>query len=232
MKIATVFSDGASRGNPGPGGWGAIISFNGEVLEIGGREDSTTNNRMELTGVVAALGGLKDLKPDGVNIFTDSSYVLNGATKWINGWKRNGWKKQDKTDVLNKDLWEKLDFFLESMNIEWNLVAGHAGVPGNERCDVIATSFADGNPVELYNGSVTKYEIDIKSIAPLAVNKSDNGRSKLKAYSYLSLVDGELQKHSTWADCEQRVRGVKGAKYRKSISPEDEMQIIKDWTGK
>lgn len=230
MKIATVFSDGASRGNPGPGGWGSIISLNGEVFEMGGRESSTTNNRMELTAVVSALSGLSDAKTDGVVIFTDSSYVLNGATKWIHGWKRNGWKKQDKSDVLNKDLWEKLDFYLERLNIEWNLVAGHAGVAGNERCDVIATSFADQNPVELYSGSVSNYPVDIKNIAPLAVNKSDNSRSKMKAYSYLSYVDGELQKHSTWADCEARVKGVKGAKYRKSISPEDEMQIIKDWT--
>lgn len=230
MKLATVFSDGASRGNPGLGGWGSIISFNGEIIEIGGRENSTTNNRMELTAVVSALAGLSGMSADGVIIFTDSSYVLNGATKWIHGWKKNGWKKQDKSDVLNKDLWEKLDFYLEKMNIEWNLVAGHAGVPGNERCDVIATTFADGNPTELYNGPISKYSVDIKSIAPLAVNKSDNSRSKLKAYSYLSYVDGELQKHTTWADCEARVKGVKGAKYRKSISPEDEMQIIKDWT--
>ncbi len=230
MKIATIFSDGASRGNPGRGGWGSIISFNGEILEIGGREDKTTNNRMELTAVVSALSGIKDSRADGVIVFTDSSYVLNGATKWIHGWKRNGWKKADKSDVLNKDLWEKLDFYLEKMNVEWNLVAGHAGVAGNERCDVIATSYADNVEIYLYQGSSSKYPIDIKNIAPLAVNKSsDNGRSKLKAYSYLSLVDGELQKHSTWADCENRVRGVKGAKYRKSISPEDEMQIIKDW---
>lgn len=230
MKIATIFSDGASRGNPGPGGWGSIISLNGEIIEIGGREPKTTNNRMELTAVVKALSGLKDQKTDGVIIFTDSSYVLNGATKWIHGWKKNGWKKQDKTDVLNKDLWEQLDFFLEKMNVEWNLVAGHAGVVGNERCDVIATSFADEVEIDLYVGSASKYFVDIKNIAPLAVNsKSDNGRSKMKAYSYLSLVAGELQKHTTWTECEERVRGVKGAKYRKSISPEDEMQIIKDW---
>jgi ribonuclease HI len=231
MKIATVFSDGASRGNPGPGGWGAIVSLNGEIFELGGREDKTTNNRMELTAVVYALSGVENAKSDGVIVFTDSSYVLNGATKWIHGWKRNGWKKQDKSDVLNKDLWEKLDFYLDKLNVEWNLVAGHAGVAGNERCDVIATSFADNNPVELYSGSSSKYFVDIKNIAPLAVNnKSDNSRSKMKAYSYLSLVDGELQKHKTWSECEERVKGVKGAKYRKSISPEDEMQIIKDWT--
>lgn len=231
MKLATIFTDGSSRGNPGPGGWGSIISLNGEILEIGGRENSTTNNRMELTAVVSALSGIKTAKIDGATIFTDSSYVLNGATKWIHGWKRNGWKKQDKTDVLNKDLWEKLDALLEDVNIEWSLVAGHAGVPGNERCDVIATSFADGSPVDLYSGSVNKYFVDIKNIAPLAINKSDNSRSKMKAYSYLSFVDGELEKHTTWAECEARVRGVKGAKYRKSISPEDEMQIIRDWTG-
>lgn len=230
MKIATIFSDGASRGNPGRGGWGSIISLNGEIIEIGGRESKTTNNRMELTAVVKALGGVKDAKPDGVIVFTDSSYVLNGATKWIHGWKKNGWKKADKTDVLNKDLWEELDFFLDKLNVEWNLVAGHAGVAGNERCDVIATSFADEVEIDLYVGSVSKYPIDIKNIAPLAVNnKSDNGRAKMKAYSYLSLVGGELQKHTSWTECEERVRGVKGAKFRKTISPQDEADIIKEW---
>ncbi len=230
MKITTIFSDGASRRNPGPGGWGAIVSSNGQIVELGGFEKMTTNNRMELTAVVSALEYVhKNLNSDGASIFTDSSYVLNGSTKWIHGWKRNNWKKQDKTDVLNKDLWEKLDFYLEGLNIEWNLVAGHAGVAGNERCDVIATSFADEKPVELYSGSVNEYFVDIKNIAPLAVNKENKDRSKAKAYSYLSLVDGVLEKHQTWADCEQRVRGVKGARYRKSISPEDEMQIIASW---
>ncbi len=230
MKIATIFSDGASRGNPGRGGWGAVISYNGEIIEIGGRENNTTNNRMELSAVVGALGGVVDLKTDGVIIFTDSSYVLNGSTKWIHGWKRNGWKKADKTDVLNKDLWEKIDLFLDKLNIEWNLVAGHAGVAGNERCDVIATSFADEVEIELYNGSTSKYPIDIKNIAPLAVNsKGDKSRSKMKAHSYLSLVNGVLKKHATWTECEERVKGIKGAKYRKSISAQDEMDIIADW---
>jgi ribonuclease HI len=230
MKIATIFTDGSSRGNPGPGGWGAVVSLNGEIVELGGRESRTTNNRMELTAVTSALSGLIDNKrTDGAMVFTDSSYVLNGSTKWIHGWKRNGWKKQDKSDVLNKDLWEKMDFLLEKINVEWNLVAGHAGVPGNERCDVIATSFADDNPIDLYSGSSDKYFVDIKNIAPLAVNKDSKSKSKAKAYSYLSLVDGNLEKHATWVECENRVRGVKGAKYRKSISPQDEMDIISDW---
>ncbi|MFA7193737.1 MAG: ribonuclease HI [Candidatus Paceibacterota bacterium] len=233
MKIATIFTDGASRGNPGPGGWGSIISFNGEILEIGGRESKTTNNRMELTAVTSALSGLVETKKtENVIIFTDSSYVLNGSTKWIHGWKRNDWKKQDKSEVLNKDLWEKMDFLLENLNVEWNLVAGHAGVAGNERCDVIATSFADNNPIDLYSGPADKYFVDIKNIAPLAVNKDAKNRAKTKAYSYLSLINGELVKHSTWAECEERVRGVKGAKYRKSISPQDEMDIIAEWNGK
>lgn len=230
MKITTVFSDGSSRGNPGPGGWGVVISFNGEIFELGGGEKNTTNNRMELTAVVSALEAASKFSGvDGVTIFTDSSYVLNGATKWIHGWKRNNWKKIDKTDVLNKDLWEKLDLYLDKLNIEWNLVAGHVGVAGNERCDVIATSFADGMNIDLYSGPVSKYPIDIKNIAPLAVNKAEKERTKMKAYSYLSLVDGVLEKHQTWSECEERVRGVKGAKYRKSISPEDEMQIIASW---
>ncbi len=230
MKIATIFTDGSSRGNPGPGGWGSIISLNGEIVEIGGRENRTTNNRMELTAVVSALTGLlQNKKTDGALVFTDSSYVLNGSTKWIHGWKKNGWVKSDKSDVLNKDLWEKMDFVLENLNVEWNLVAGHAGIPGNERCDVIATSFADNSPIDLYSGSVEKYFVDIKNIAPLAVNKAGKDRAKLKAHSYLSLVNGELIKHATWVECEARVRGIKGAKFRKSVSPQDEMDIISEW---
>lgn len=229
MKIAKIFSDGSSRGNPGPGGWGAIISFNGQVLEIGGRENKTTNNRMELTAVIMSLSGLLNQKCDGAVVYTDSSYVVNGATKWIHGWKRNNWVKKDEGEVLNKDLWEKLDFLLDKIEIEWNLVKGHVGVVGNERVDQIATAFADDKNIDLYSGSSSKYDVDLNKITPLAVNTQKKDRSKIKAYSYLSLVDGKLEKHKTWAECEERVKGVNGAKYRKSISPEDEMSIMIEW---
>ena len=229
MKIATIFSDGSSRGNPGPGGWGAIVSFNGEIIEIGGREDKTTNNRMELTAVIVSLSGLLDRFCDGIVVYTDSSYVVNGSTKWIHGWKKNGWVKKEGGEVLNKDLWERMDFVLEKLNVEWNLVKGHVGVAGNERVDEIATAFADDKYIELYSGSESQYGINLKSITPLAMASNKKDRTKIKAYSYLSLVNGELIKHKTWAECESRVKGIKGAKYRKSISPEDELDIIEEW---
>lgn len=230
MKTGIIFSDGASRGNPGPGGWGAIISFNGEVLEAGGRESKTTNNRMELTAVASALEILVSQKScEGAVVYTDSSYVVNGAMKWIHGWKKNGWIKKDGAEVLNKDLWEKLDFSLEKIDVDWHLVAGHVGVVGNERVDVIATTFADDEKIDLFSGKTSQYPIDLKNITPLALKSDKKDRTKIKAYSYLSLVDGDLIKHSTWAECEARVKGIKGAKYRKSISPEDEMDIIKEW---
>ncbi len=143
-----IFTDGSSRGNPGRGGWGSVVVENNVVTELGGREDDTTNNRMELT---AAIEGLSVVKTDDqITINTDSSYVINGITKWVNGWKRNGWITKTKEEVMNRDLWEKLLEAKEGKDVVWNYVGGHAGIVGNERCDVIATSFADNSPTNLY----------------------------------------------------------------------------------
>jgi len=150
-----IYTDGSSRGNPGPGGWGAIVA--GEtVREIGGRESQTTNNRMELSAAIEAMK-LNPVEP--VTVFSDSEYVIKGITEWIHGWIKRGWKNAQKKAVLNQDLWEKLYDLTEGKNITWKYVRGHMGSPGNERCDVIATSFADGEPVDLYTGSVDKYAI-------------------------------------------------------------------------
>lgn len=220
----TIFTDGSARGNPGPGGWGAIILNPDVAFELGGREDHTTNNRMELTAVIKALGSIPNERE--VVIFTDSAYVVNGITRWVNGWMRNNWKTSTKEDVVNRDLWEKLVSAVAHKLIEWKLIKGHAGNPGNERCDVIATSFADENPVVLYNGSRSRYGIDI-SISALPSAKKP--KSKSKAYSYVSLIDGEIQVHKTWEECRARVHGV-NAKFKKSISPKDEEDIIREFS--
>jgi ribonuclease HI len=223
-----IYTDGASRGNPGPGGWGAVIIEGNNIKEIGGGETRTTNNKMELSAAIGALSETsKDIK---IKLYTDSQYVINGITKWINGWLANDWKTKEKKDVLNKDLWQKLHKLNIDREIEWKRVKGHAGVPGNERCDEIATAIAGGEKPILYSGDRRNCDIDFTepSEEELAEH-SDRERKSAKAYSYLSLVGGKLEKHSDWASCKDRVNGVAGAKFRKSISIEDEAEIIKSW---
>ncbi len=131
-----VHTDGACSGNPGPGGWGAILEFNGTRKELSGGEALTTNNRMELTGAIVALESLK--RPCKVEMHVDSAYVKDGITKWIHGWKRNGWKTADKKPVKNMDLWQRLDAALANHEISWRWVKGHAGHSENERADELA----------------------------------------------------------------------------------------------
>ena len=135
-KRVVVFTDGACSGNPGPGGWGAILSFNGHARELNGGEAHTTNNRMELMAAIMALEALT--RPCDVDIHTDSQYVRQGVTGWIHGWKRNGWKTAAKKPVKNVDLWQRLDSATQRHNIEWHWVKGHAGDELNERADALA----------------------------------------------------------------------------------------------
>ena len=258
----TIFTDGSSRGNPGRGGWGAVLVQNvkiktclprrrgmenekmedgnvedvdASVTELGGHEKMTTNNRMELT---ACLNGLVHAPKEGnVTVYTDSSYVINGITKWINGWKRNGWLTKTKDEVLNKDLWEKLDevvYHERARRVEWKYVGGHIGIVGNERCDHIATDFADGNEIKLYKGPFSGYDLpnilNISSDNTKATSKkSDSSRSRAKAYSYISRVDGTIEVHHSWAECESRVKGMKGARYKKSLNIADESEILREF---
>lgn len=234
-----IFTDGSSRGNPGPGGWGVVIVNNDDKLkvqELGGREENTTNNRMELTAAIQALSYLSNLqlKTYNLKLFADSSYLVNGITKWIYGWQKNGWKTKTKDPVENKDLWEELIAVTEGKKIDWKIIGGHVGVAGNERCDEIATAFADNAKPRLYNGPIEKYPIknilDIKFDEEKKTNKAeDRNRSRAKAYSYVSLVNGVIKTHKTWGECEARVKGKSGAKYKKALSPEEEKEIIKSF---
>jgi ribonuclease HI len=158
--MITIFTDGSSRGNPGPGGWGAIILEGKHAREIGGGEKHTTNNRMELTACLRALESL-EISGEAITIYTDSQYVSKGITEWIHGWLRNSWKTAAKKPVENKDLWQVLWHNVQGKKIEWKFVRGHAGHAGNERCDLIATSFASREPVELYDGARTKYSLHL-----------------------------------------------------------------------
>lgn len=134
--VVEAFTDGACSGNPGPGGWGTILRMAGREKELSGGDPATTNNRMELMGVIAAFEALK--RPCRVKLHTDSKYVLDGATKWIHGWKRNGWKTADKKPVKNVELWQRLDLARNGHEVEWIWVKGHSGHVENERVDVLA----------------------------------------------------------------------------------------------
>jgi ribonuclease HI len=136
MASVEIWTDGACSGNPGPGGWGAILRFNGTERELSGAEALTTNNRMELMAAIAALEALT--RPCAVTLTTDSQYVKDGLTTWIHGWKRNGWKTADKKPVKNEDLWKRLDAAAAKHKVTWQWVKGHAGHTENERADALA----------------------------------------------------------------------------------------------
>ena len=235
-----IYTDGSSRGNPGPGGWGAIVATHDTVVELGAGDAHTTNNKMELSAAIESLGYVRDLgNAYTIDMYVDSQYVINGITKWVAGWVRNGWRNSQKELVLNRDLWEPFaqvvaDLQMSGCKINWNYVPGHAGVEGNDRVDVIATMFADKEDPKLFSGLRADYEVDLVAHSGdpklLAAKKSKTkSNSGVKAYSYLSLVNGKLEKHTTWAECEKRVKGVRGTKFKKSISAEDERTIIASW---
>lgn len=139
--VVDIYTDGACRGNPGPGGWAALLSFAGREKELAGAETLTTNNRMELTAVIRALEALK--RPVRVRVYTDSEYVRRGILEWIRVWKARGWLTADRKPVKNQDLWQRLDELAAGQSIEWHWVPGHAGVPGNERVDRLANEAID-----------------------------------------------------------------------------------------
>ena len=140
LKYVEIFTDGACSGNPGPGGWGAILRYNGKERELSGGENETTNNRMELTAAIKALSALKE--PCKVRLVTDSKYVADGITQgWAESWQKNGWRKADKKPALNVDLWEELLKLLKIHDVTIDWVKGHAGHSENERCDQLAVNF-------------------------------------------------------------------------------------------
>jgi len=212
-----AYTDGACSGNPGPGGWAAILRCGGHYREMGGREERTTNNRMEMRAAIEALRAAG--AGDRVHVVTDSRYLHDGISSWIHGWKKKGWRKADGGEVLNRDLWEELDELVRrsGMSVTWEHVRGHAGHALNERCDAIATAFARGDLPELRSG-------DGRWIAGLGGVEAD-GAFPL----YLSVVVGEVATHPTWAECERRVRGVRGARHRKVRSAAEMESTLSAW---
>ena len=141
MKQVIIYTDGACRGNPGPGGWGALITFEDTTKELFGGKQDSTNNQMELSAAIEGLAALKE--PCNVDLFTDSKYVMDGITQWINKWKKNNWRTAAKKDVKNKELWQRLDELINLHQVQWHWVKGHSGDAGNEMADLLANKGID-----------------------------------------------------------------------------------------
>jgi ribonuclease HI len=229
-----IFTDGACSGNPGPGGWGAVIAFpEGEVRELGGGKDQTTNNEMELTGAIRALKSIAS-RSEGVVLYTDSTYVIRGITQWIWAWKRNDWKNAEGDDVRNRVHWEELSRLVSARKgeskVEWKYSRGHVGTPGNERCDVIAVAFSQKKWIDLYEGPLLKYSVAIYDVPESSeLPEMKPKQEKKPAYSYLSLLGGTVHRHRDWGSCERRVKGQSGVKFKKAMSAAEEKEILKSW---
>ncbi|MEK6577758.1 MAG: RNase H family protein, partial [Bdellovibrionota bacterium] len=167
-----------------------------------------------------------------IYVHTDSSYVIQGAEGWIKGWKKSGWKTKEGKDVANRDLWEQLDALTSSAQPtpEWVYVAGHTGVPGNERTDEIAVAYSLGELPRLYQGPLSGYTLTKEDLLTTEGKKTNpRSRSKLQALHYLSLVGRVPMRHKTWVECESRVRGQTGAKFKKVTTPDEEGKILLEW---
>lgn len=220
-KMATIFTDGACRGNPGPGGWGAIVLFpDSHVQELGESHPQTSNNQMELTAALKALEGLKDLSCP-VALYTDSQYLINGIERWLPAWERKQWQTAQGKDVAHQELWKALAIEKKKRTVRWNYIPGHANYPGNDRCDEIAVAFAKGKSPPLYSGPQARYKVDL-SIVPKKF-------SSRKGPYYLSYVHGKLFRDYTWATCQQRVQGVSAARFKKCRDGEEEERIRQKW---
>ena len=234
--MIVIFTDGACSGNPGPGGWGCVVATpEGRVFELAGRTDATTNNRMEMSGVIAGLRAVRAL-PGPVLVNTDSTYVIGGITKWILGWKRRGWTTAANEPVKNEDLWRELDALAAERGrdgIEWRWVKGHDGHDANERCDELAVALTHRDPVRLYDGPLLSYPYgSLLPSEPKALPsrpQERKPRAEGGPATYLSLLEGSLERHGTWKECEARVKGRSGAKFKKVRSEDEERAIRKAW---
>lgn len=230
MKDIIAYTDGSAIGNPGPGGWGFVVLSEKNVYEGGGDAAHTTNNRMEMT---ASLMALKSCKPGTIlTLKTDSQYVINGITKWVFGWEKNGWQTKEKKEVLNKDIWQELLTEVRRHTVTWEHVRGHEGVALNERVDMIANGYARKEAVQLFEGTKHAYETFLSTMPKARVVSKSSSKAKKTgpAYAYISLVEGTVLSHATWTECEARVKGKK-AKFKKVFSKEEEATLKAEWGG-
>lgn len=221
MSGPIAYTDGSCLGNPGPGGWGARIVYpDRTVSEFGGFQSSTTNNQMEMQAIVAALNQLRDQSQ--LTVRSDSRYVLDGLSKWLQAWKRRGWMTAAGEPVKNQALWRQLDQFMHR-GISLQHVRGHSGDPNNERVDDIARAFASGESPLLFQGQlgdrhdpVLESQVsDGRLLAVSRVQRSRRGGSRGAQPKYVSIVRGQVVVDADWPTCSARVRGVSGARYKK-----------------
>lgn len=237
-----IYTDGSSLGNPGPGGYGCVIVFqdSNDVVELGGQSRETTNNKMELTAILKVLETLKAKhipSAASIHIHTDSSYAINGITKWVHGWQKKNWITLQKTPVLNADIWKAIIPLTKYFtNIKFIHVRGHAGVWGNERCDYIATEYAAGRHPKLFKGKLEKYDARVipdAKVSPLVKSSINVSQGKKtgsgKAYSYVSVIAGKVMTHPDWESCKARVYG-KNAKFKKVLTKAEEDALKKEWS--
>ncbi len=252
-----IYTDGACSGNPGPRGWGSIvyllpqIAKSGKVIELGDRNGSTTNNRMELTAVIEALklvrNTVSESEQNGLSgtpkqlrkvfIFTDSVYVIRGITQWIFGWMRQGWKNQEGQAIANQEHWIELNDVVRSLKglgytLNWEYVRGHNGDLGNERCDQIAVAFSQGQYTELFHGSADAYRFDLMKwpkSEPLPEMKPRTSSASPQKSWYIAAFGTQVMKFETWYSCEAAVKGRSGVKFKKVSSAEEEAQVLSQW---
>lgn len=227
--MITIYTDGAARGNPGRAGWGAVIinKEEGTVLEIGGHSPHATNNQMELTGAIKALEYVSEHKKyagQKIALYTDSSYVIRGMKQWIFNWQKNGWQTSQKKSVENMKLWQELMKLSDKKDIEWLYVPGHSGVPLNERTDSIATGYADSNDIKLFSGAIEEYSYDI-NVSSIVKRTTSKQKTAKKGY-YVVVRSGKVFHYETWKECEDAVKGVKGVRFKKVSSKEDEKRFL------
>jgi ribonuclease HI len=239
-----LFTDGACLGNPGPGGWGAILlTPSGEVHEFGGRTENTTNNAMELQATIEGLRKIGATQSQ-ISIFTDSSYVIRGITGWVYEWKSRGWLTSEGKAIANRENWENLLQVTRGLGknriwtpqtsnedgLIWSYVRGHSGIPGNERTDEIATRFAGNKPVSLFHGQLIHYSIPLLDLPEdLSLPPLREATPKREPLAYISLVDGQFEQHPNWKSCEARVKGRSAAKFKKVFSEEEILACKKEW---
>jgi ribonuclease HI len=234
--MIVLFTDGACSGNPGPGGWACVLALpDGRARELSGREEATTNNRMELRAVIEGLLSVRAL-PGRVVAHSDSTYVLGGISRWILGWKRRGWTTAAGEPVKNEDLWRELDALCAGRGrggVEWRWVRGHSGHDANERCDALAVARSKGRPVEHYEGPLLKYPHGSLAPSPHAplpdMAKPSRSAEPAGPAAYLSLLDGRVERHETWKECEARVKGRSGARFKKVRGPAEEALLLRAW---
>lgn len=224
LSRTRIFTDGACSGNPGPGGWASIIiGTDGKVQELGAHASHTTNNRMEMLAVIESLSVLIPGEP--VEIVLDSSYVLKGATEWLKGWVARGGVKADGEVVVNWDLWKRFQEILPKFPaIQWRLIPGHSGIPGNERVDEISVAFSKGETPTLFTGPLKDYSVDIFQIPTAA----DRGK-KYSQSMYISIVDGHAVRHSTWSACQARTHGKPKVIFKKISSSGEFNEFLSKW---